>query len=197
MTVPSALIAIVLVAAFSVAWWGLFAGLTGLSRSLFRTALWRLRDQVVDDVVAGRLDWKASVRDLLEAIHLTIKNSEQFTPFRVSSAYAFWRLAGSPVPEGRLDLASHGESDELREYKERLAGACGRYLFINSLFAPLGIFILPVAAFLAGLFQKAGNAEQQSAIRTATAIARRPVRIDLQAEAWAHRMPEDGFASMA
>ena len=132
MTVPSLLIYFTLVATSAIAYWSLLAGGTGKSRASFRTELWRLRDKIVDEQILGDPEPNKAALDLREAVESCIRQSEQFTTFRVFSFYAFWKASGSPVPPDKLDLTPGGAEDPFRSYKIRLANICTRYLFTTS-----------------------------------------------------------------
>jgi hypothetical protein len=197
MRVPSYLIAIILFVTSGIAWWGLITGWTGRSRANFRIELWQLRDEIMDDLILRERAPRKGALDLLEAVQSSIRQSEQFTIFRVISVYAFWKLAGSPVPANKLDLKPGGTDDQLEKYKVRLADICARYLFTNSLSGPLTA-LLPVVAVMTRLFRRERRPAEQPIMRPAKDIAQRPIRVDLQADAWANRSSADlkGLASV-
>ena len=191
MTVPSLLVYFVLVIAAAVAYWSLFAGATGKSRASFRTELWKLRDEIVDEAILHEPHPSKGALDLREAVESCIRQSEHFTTFRVFSFYAIWRHAGSPVPPDKLELTPGGAGDPYQTYKIRLAAICTKYLFTNSVWGPF-TFLLPTASFLRKLMRKDDDAfGNKPMMRAAGDVAARPIRVDVQGETWANRAQDE------
>jgi hypothetical protein len=191
MTVPSLLVYFVLVVTAAVAYWSLVAGSTGKSKASFRTELWCLRDEVVDELIMTVAHPSRGALDLRAAIESCIRQSEHFTTFRVFSFYVLWQHAGQPVPSNKLDLAPHGKDDPLSDYKIRLASICTKYLFTNSILGPF-TFLLPIAAMARKFVNKSDDSQsQQPLIRATRDVAERPIRVDVQGEAWANRAHDD------
>lgn len=190
MAIPSPLVAFVLFVSFSVFWFTALTAPTSWSRARMRTKLWRLRDEIYDTLILGKPQ-NQSATDLLEAVSVCIRQSEHWTVARVTTMYLFWRHAGSPRPEGKLDLAPHDNDDTLiRDYKERLAKIGSTALLTNSLFGWITIIVALAIASVRDLF-RSNHRGQAIALRPPIEVARRPIRVDLQAEAWADRSAAD------
>jgi hypothetical protein len=190
MAIPSPLVAFVLFVSFSVFWFAALTAPTSVSRARMRTKLWKLRDEIYDNLVLGR-PRNQSAMDLIEAVTVCIRQSEHWTVVRVSTMYLFWKQAGCPRPAGKLDLAPHDNDTALiKEYKERLAEIGARSLVTNSLF---GWVVIVVALAVASIRDvvKSERSSKAVTLRPPTEVARRPVRVDLQAEAWADRSAAD------
>jgi hypothetical protein len=190
MTVPSLLVYFILVATAAVAYCSLLSGGPGKSKASFRTELWQLRDELVDQHILFEANPSKGALDLREAVETCIRESEHFTTFRVFSFYALWNRAGSPIPPNKLDLTPGGDEDPFREYKVRLANICTKYLFTNSVLGPF-TFLLPTISFLRKLVRREDELHSHPMMRTTRDVAERPIRVDVQGETWANRASHD------
>ncbi len=128
-------IALSLICAVGCAWIGLFI-LTPLNlRSLFRYRLWRLRDDIVDDVLAGRLPREPAVTSLITATESLIQNARCVT-------WTTWLLSPNVPEEYRLAYRAHIETSfnrlspdqqaRLSEYRKNLEACIVRQMTVGS-----------------------------------------------------------------
>lgn len=107
-------------------------------RSLSKHALWRLRDDVVDDVITGKLDREhPSVKELISRVEWAIEESRSFDLLHL----LVWRRAWRQLPPGQLRKLArvpdlHGLSDEQAErikgYRRRYDSVAIGALFLSS-----------------------------------------------------------------
>lgn len=189
MSVPSLAVVAVLVAAVGIAYWGLSSGIIGYRKAAFRADLWKLRDDLVDRYFLRNPSPQPEAKDVLEAVEICIQRSADFTIFRMLSLYGFWKRAGRPKPEAKMALRNTGTCEDLDVYRERLQKIAVRYAYTSSILGPIG-FLLPAVSFvvrsIAYVIRPRRHTEPPK-LKTVRAVAERPLRVDLQADAWLRR----------
>jgi hypothetical protein len=173
MTVPATAVVLILISTTLLAWVSLFKWVPACMRSLYRHALWQLRDNLVDDVLSGRLPYESGVRSQLRLIEAGITHAHECTVGRILITYWWMLRAKASVDVASLRVDVEGLTEEqalhLRSYEDRFRSCTFRYLFLNS---PAGWFAflwVPPAFVLYRLFRRV-----RPVMRTLDRIVERP-----------------------
>jgi hypothetical protein len=172
---------------------GLFASLYALARALndravcdFRTALWNIHDEIVDDLVAERFIDPDRARALLLAVRSFIVHAPDLTALRVFGGYALVRVGAHAratiALANRYDPAWDGEAEEAVErYRERVAATSTDHLFRSSVGGRVALLLVPFAFALGRLFWPRSSSGTRL-IDPADDLAMRPLRVEVDIE---------------
>ena len=175
MTMPSLLVAGLLAGLIVVSWYALFVAAPATFRSTYRYSLWVLRDELVDDILSGRISPSPSAMALKDTIESAIRQASSFTLQRVLLATLFARRSGidTASPQQIQGLTSQ-ETSQLRAYDGRLLKVSLHHLFLTS---PLGWLFLP-GLWLALLIDK--HLPAHESVIESKRFFRRSVRTEVQ-----------------
>lgn len=116
-------------------------------RSRFRYETWRARDELVDAVMAGRVQPRKQVLELIDRLEVTIDATDLMTPYRLLTAVRTLRRAGWRPPDERPDYAATPEEEKIIDaVRDRASHARGRLFFCGS---PSGWLLLSLSPLLA------------------------------------------------
>lgn len=142
MNLPAFLAFILAVAGAIAAWASIVWLIPAQLRSMFRYRVWRLRDEFVDAVLDGRLQWGPSVDDLLERMEFTIRAARELTLVRLLSVHFL-------VRDLRLQERKPAHTDEeilLEEYRFRLIQLVAMHVMAGSPSGWIGSVLLSLIA---------------------------------------------------
>lgn len=161
MTVPGFVLAVLACASPVVLIYLVLFSVPNLQHSRYRHALWDIRDDIVDDVIEGRLTLNKATQELLLRVHLAIRFAPEHT-IRSGLTSALL-LRGQEIPSLEKILTGKavptGEQARLLEHYGALQGATLHHLFFGS---PSGWLIVALARLVprSGLEQRKVRVEQ-------------------------------------
>jgi hypothetical protein len=157
----------------SAAWSGIVYVVPWCKLSQLRYSLWRLRDDIVDDLVDGRLSEHQCVHETVQDIERSLRYSQDFTLLNVFIAR--WCSQNDRLPRlvgTHLSELAPEERDRLKSYRKQLFEVEAHYLLYGSLIGRLLVLlILPVVMAKTRKSTRGGSLRPPRAI-----IERRTVR---------------------
>ena len=147
----------------------------GVSR--LRVALWRLHDDLVDDLVAQRFADERSAVRLLDLVRRSIIEAKQLTALRVFGTFLLYRLAAGNREIARNRLLRGETRDPLvNDYAQRLVHVLSTGVYETTLLGRFGRVAFPLA--FAGVQILRGRGV--SGARSSQEITEAPVRTEVQ-----------------
>lgn len=118
-------------------------------RRMYRLQLWKLRDDLIDDLIGGKIQSSKSAVSMLNVLEHAIVSADDFTAGRV--LMTFFAARDQPkdeefLPDGVPDV------DRLREYRQRLTDTRVRWVLLTSPFGWTSALWIPVAWIVYRLF---------------------------------------------
>lgn len=118
------------------AWFALIVFIPADRRSRFRYELWDLHDQIVDDVLDGRMPRDAGVAEVLRTVHIAIENARHasFLKFALMPKDGLDERLRTYLEARSTRFATYTKEqrDRFRSYEERFAKATLVYLLTGS-----------------------------------------------------------------
>ena len=166
----------------------------GVSRT--RVALWRLHDDIVDDLVADRfVDARAAVR-LLDMVRRSILETKHLTVLRVFGTYLLYRLSADDAPVARNRLLRGETRDDLvNAHARRLMRVLSTGVYQTTVLGRLGKVGVPLAFLGVQVLRGKGVPGH----RSSEEITETPVRTEVQLDYVLHpgTLPERRMAGVA
>lgn len=135
----TALLTLILVALALFSWVSITKIVPSYATSRYRYRLWRLRDDLSDDIRRGRFDQEDGPRKVLALIDLAIEDAEDLSALNMI-LFAWTVVAGQEIPDDPLELGELSPQDD-RLLMERLE-AVDSALLAKTLFGSVSGWVI-------------------------------------------------------
>jgi hypothetical protein len=156
MQIPTAVMFVALFLCVAIGWFGLFFITPWSIQSILRHKYWQLRDEVMDDVIAGRLPDNKYVNEFISSVERSISATGHTTALQLLlTHFSLYEQKSSKAAQCEsFDNLSSETQQQMEYYYQRYLG-----LFAESVFhtSPSGWILLAVV----GTTNKVSNQSQQ------------------------------------
>lgn len=188
-----AVLTVALVASVLWAWFCVFWLVPRNLRGMFRYRLWRLRDELADDIRSEEFERTDEPRRVLRAVECFIASADVLTPFRVGMILALAWPKRRMLEDGDQPLSLRGLSPDdkkrLGAYIKRFNTTVSHQIFVGS---PSGWFLAIPAWLLAKVLRLIVRIRHQDGERNGTYdVQRRTTEVSFAALSASHIEPVD------
>jgi hypothetical protein len=128
----SKLMLALLLVSFAGAGWMGFIALPRAAIGGYRSRLWKIRDDLVDEILAGRIRHVPAAQDLVHHLETRITIAASLNPFRMLGISLLVLRDGDRDELRKLNQYDPAKYLELRPFTDRMNKADARHLFVGS-----------------------------------------------------------------
>lgn len=156
MQIPTAVLFVALFVCVATGWFGLFFITPWSIQSILRHKYWRLRDEVIDDVIAGRLPDSKYVNEFISSVERSISITGHITTLQLLlTPFSLYEQKGRKTTqcESFDDLSSEMQQ-QMEYYYRRYLGLFAESVFYTSPSGWILLAVVWIAHKISNLFDK-------------------------------------------